>query len=151
MNVSASRKQSSLVWKSPSIAPQRSSLSVPIVHMGCTNVRVKVNDERIVYRTALWDLYQPKSEVFADGSLEIPLLKHQQITLLWMVQKETKNMHYFKGGILADHQELGKTISTIALILKEWSPFSSAGNTDPMVLSNSVISDTIKSRTNTTL
>ncbi|KAL5715635.1 hypothetical protein ACHQM5_017427 [Ranunculus cassubicifolius] len=65
------------------------------------------------------DIYQPKSESTPpDGSLAVPLLRHQRIALAWMVQKETASLHC-SGGILADDQGLGKTISTIALILTE--------------------------------
>ncbi|WVZ87282.1 hypothetical protein U9M48_033943 [Paspalum notatum var. saurae] len=41
----------------------------------------------------------------------------QKIALAWMISKE--NSIHCKGGILADDQGLGKTISTIALIQKE--------------------------------
>ncbi|CAL9160713.1 unnamed protein product, partial [Musa hybrid cultivar] len=51
--------------------------------------------------------------------LAVPLLKHQKIALAWMVQKE-KSTHC-AGGILADDQGLGKTISMIALIQKQMS------------------------------
>ncbi|KAL0353111.1 UNVERIFIED_CONTAM: Helicase-like transcription factor CHR28 [Sesamum angustifolium] len=64
-----------------------------------------------------------------DGVLAVPLLKHQRIALSWMVNKETKSA-CCSGGILADDQVafkgLGKTVSTIALILKERSPSSKA-------------------------
>ncbi|KAH9306253.1 hypothetical protein KI387_010657, partial [Taxus chinensis] len=65
------------------------------------------------------DLAQPTLEASPDsGLLAVSLLRHQRIALAWMVQKETNNMHC-AGGILADDQGLGKTVSTIALILKE--------------------------------
>ncbi|GJX78639.1 helicase-like transcription factor CHR28 isoform X2, partial [Tanacetum coccineum] len=75
------------------------------------------------------DLAQPSSEATPpDGALAVPLMKHQvyleRIALSWMVDKETNNRHCV-GGFLADDQGLGKTISTIALILKERSPPSS--------------------------
>ncbi|KAI3795817.1 hypothetical protein L1987_38477 [Smallanthus sonchifolius] len=129
MSGSAPRKQSPVDGKSPINVSLRPSLGVPPVHVGYNNARVKANDEHIIYRAALLDLSQPKSEAHApDGSLEVPLLRHQRIALSWMVQKETKSLHCF-GGILADDQGLGKTISTISLILKERSPSSSI-NTD---------------------
>ncbi|KAA8515310.1 hypothetical protein F0562_018460 [Nyssa sinensis] len=93
-------------------------------HMGVGGVRLKTNDERYIFRAALQDLSQPKSEASPpDGVLAVPLLRHQRIALSWMVQKETATLHC-SGGILADDQGLGKTISTIALILKERSPSS---------------------------
>ncbi|KAF4394077.1 hypothetical protein G4B88_026046 [Cannabis sativa] len=83
--------------------------------------RVKAKDERVILRL-LQDLSQPKTEISPpDGSLTVPLLRHQRIALSWMVQKETDNTHC-SGGILADDQGLGKTVSTIALILKERPP-----------------------------
>ncbi|KAL4585563.1 hypothetical protein LXL04_010186 [Taraxacum kok-saghyz] len=116
------RKQSPVDVMRPHIP--RSSFGVPPAHMGFNNARLKATDERVIYRVALQDLSQPKSEASApDGSLVVSLLRHQRIALSWMVQKETKSMHCF-GGILADDQGLGKTISTIALILKERSPSS---------------------------
>jgi len=67
----------------------------------------------------LQDLSQPKSEVsLPKGLLAVPLLKHQRIALSWIVQKESSSL-YFSKGILVDDQRLGKTVSTIALILKE--------------------------------
>ncbi|KAD4982373.1 hypothetical protein R6Q59_001972 [Mikania micrantha] len=130
MSGSAPTKQSLVDGKSPISVPLRSSLGVPPIHMGYNNVRVKANDEHVVYRAALQDLSQPKSEAYApDGLLEVPLLRHQRIALSWMVQKETKSMQCF-GGILADDQGLGKTISTISLILKERSPSSNVNTAE---------------------
>ncbi|WJX22233.1 hypothetical protein P8452_11557 [Trifolium repens] len=81
--------------------------------------RPKACDEQYILRVALQDLSQPKSEVsLPEGLLAVPLLRHQRIALSWMVQKETSSL-YCSGGILADDQGLGKTVSTIALILKE--------------------------------
>ncbi|XBI19616.1 hypothetical protein VPH35_061085 [Triticum aestivum] len=82
----------------------------------------KSHDERATLRLALQDISQPKSEANPpDGLLSVPLLRHQKIALSWMVQKE-KNGSHCSGGILADDQGLGKTISTISLILTERSP-----------------------------
>ncbi|URE25963.1 SNF2 family N-terminal domain [Musa troglodytarum] len=53
--------------------------------------------------------------------MSVSLLRHQRIALSWMVEKETASPHCC-GGILADDQGLGKTISTIALILMKRSP-----------------------------
>lgn len=87
-------------------------------------MRPKLNDEHVIYRVALQDLSQPKSEDSPpDGLLAVPLLRHQRIALSWMVKKEKAGVPCC-GGILADDQGLGKTISTIALILKERSPSS---------------------------
>ncbi|KAI4342969.1 hypothetical protein MLD38_027526 [Melastoma candidum] len=82
-----------------------------------------VDPEQLVLRVALQDLSQPKSEDSPpDGVLAVPLLRHQRIALSWMVKKETAIN--CSGGILADDQGLGKTVSTIALILKERPPSS---------------------------
>uniref|UniRef100_A0A7N0TJC4 Helicase-like transcription factor CHR28 n=1 Tax=Kalanchoe fedtschenkoi TaxID=63787 RepID=A0A7N0TJC4_KALFE len=101
---------------------QRTADSIP--HTGPGETRLKVNDERLIFRVALQDLSQPKTEADPpEGVLAVPLLRHQRIALSWMVNKETAGMTC-SGGILADDQGLGKTISTIALILKERSPSS---------------------------
>ncbi|XP_058784270.1 protein MAIN-LIKE 2-like [Vicia villosa] len=78
---------------------------------------------------ALKALSLPTSEVnLPDGLLAVPLLCHQRIALSWMVQKETSTLSS-SGGILADDQGLGKTVSTIALILKERPTLLEACNT----------------------
>ncbi|KAI4368176.1 hypothetical protein MLD38_016763 [Melastoma candidum] len=83
--------------------------------------RPRVNSEQLVFRVALQDLSQPKLEDSPPpGALAVPLLRHQRIALSWMVKKETAIN--CSGGILADDQGLGKTVSTIALILKERPP-----------------------------
>ncbi|KAJ1285692.1 hypothetical protein BS78_03G296700 [Paspalum vaginatum] len=85
-------------------------------------MRYKPHDERITLRLALQDISQPKTEANPpDGVLAVPLLRHQKIALSWMVQKETSSSHC-SGGILADDQGLGKTVSAISLILTERSP-----------------------------
>ncbi|XP_076940885.1 helicase-like transcription factor CHR28 [Bidens hawaiensis] len=61
----------------------------------------------------------------SDNGLAVPLLRHQRIALSWMSKRETKSTRCC-GGILADDQGLGKTVSAIALILKERSPPSSS-------------------------
>ncbi|KAG8055185.1 hypothetical protein GUJ93_ZPchr0001g30469 [Zizania palustris] len=85
-------------------------------------MRYKPHDERMTLRLALQDISQPKSEASPpDGVLAVPLLRHQKIALSWMVQKERSGANC-SGGILADDQGLGKTVSTISLILTERSP-----------------------------
>lgn len=89
---------------------------------GIGGMGLRPDDERLTFRLALQDLSQPKCEASPpDGVLAVPLLRHQRIALSWMVQKETANVNC-SGGILADDQGLGKTVSTIALILMERSP-----------------------------
>ncbi|XP_042501657.1 helicase-like transcription factor CHR28 isoform X2 [Macadamia integrifolia] len=93
-----------------------SSLGDPAYHLRLGDERSAENDEREIFQAALQDLSQPKVEAtLPDGLLSVPLLRHQKIALAWMLQKETLSMHCV-GGILADDQGLGKTISTIALI-----------------------------------
>ncbi|KAG8385577.1 hypothetical protein BUALT_Bualt03G0059600 [Buddleja alternifolia] len=102
----------------------------PVSQMVMGHSRLKANDEREIFRVALQDLSQPNSEATPpDGSLAVPLMKHQRIALSWMVNKETRSA-CCSGGILADDQGLGKTVSTIALILKERSPSSKAPRTN---------------------
>nr|XP_009418164.1 PREDICTED: helicase-like transcription factor CHR28 isoform X1 [Musa acuminata subsp. malaccensis] len=85
--------------------------------------RLKADDERLTLWLELQDLSQQRSEAILpdEGMMSVSLLRHQRIALFWMVQKETASPHC-SGGILADDQGLGKTISTIALILMERSP-----------------------------
>ncbi|KAI9385263.1 hypothetical protein POPTR_011G046400v4 [Populus trichocarpa] len=106
-----------------SIVPlQRPTYNDSPHHSAVEGTRFRANDERLVLRVALQDLAQPNSEaVPPDGVLAVPLMRHQRIALSWMVQKETSSLHC-SGGILADDQGLGKTVSTIALILKERAP-----------------------------
>lgn len=50
------------------------------------------------------------------GRMAIPLMKHQRLALAWMLHRERTAANP-RGGILADDQGLGKTVSTIALIV----------------------------------
>ncbi|KAM0894324.1 hypothetical protein ACQ4PT_024505 [Festuca glaucescens] len=75
-------------------------------------------DERAIYEEALQHISQEtKEEDLPEGVMSVSLLKHQKIALAWMLSKE--NSTHCPGGILADDQGLGKTISTISLIQKE--------------------------------
>ncbi|PRQ41456.1 putative DNA helicase chromatin remodeling SNF2 family [Rosa chinensis] len=92
------------------------SSSEPQYLPGIGEERVADSDERLIYQAALEELNQPKLEAtLPDGLLSVSLLRHQKIALAWMLQKETRSLHCL-GGILADDQGLGKTISMIALI-----------------------------------
>ncbi|KAL8100619.1 helicase-like transcription factor CHR28 isoform X2 [Apium graveolens] len=93
--------------------------------------RVVEHDERLIFQAALQDLSQPNLEAnLPDGLMTVPLLRHQKIALAWMFQKETKST-FCSGGILADDQGLGKTISMIAIILKQRYEQSKSKPEDP--------------------
>ncbi|XP_028767010.1 helicase-like transcription factor CHR28 [Neltuma alba] len=95
---------------------QLASSSEAVYRSGPGEERASENDERLIYQAALEDLNQPKFEAnLPDGLMSVSLLRHQKIALAWMLQKETRSLHCL-GGILADDQGLGKTISMIALI-----------------------------------
>lgn len=92
------------------------SYNDPIPRPGSGEERAVGSDERLIYQAALQDLNQPKVEAnLPDGLLSVSLLRHQKIALAWMLQKEAASLHCL-GGILADDQGLGKTISIIALV-----------------------------------
>ncbi|GAB4851966.1 hypothetical protein Ancab_016157 [Ancistrocladus abbreviatus] len=100
----------------PASSAQYASPFDPLLRFGMGEERIAGHDERLIYQAALQDFSQPKVEVnLPDGLLSVSLLRHQKIALAWMLQKETKSVHCL-GGILADDQGLGKTISMIALI-----------------------------------
>ncbi|WOL07214.1 hypothetical protein Cni_G15952 [Canna indica] len=87
-------------------------------HLGVGADRQMEGDERHIYQEALQNLAQPRLEDdLPDGFLTVPLLRHQKIALAWMVHKEKSTL--CAGGILADDQGLGKTVSMIALIQKQ--------------------------------
>ncbi|KAK7390769.1 hypothetical protein VNO78_18835 [Psophocarpus tetragonolobus] len=101
------------------ITPQFAASSESVYRSGAGDERASGNDERLIYEAALQDISQPKTETdLAAGVLSVSLLRHQKIALAWMLQKETKSLHCL-GGILADDQGLGKTISMISLILAQ--------------------------------
>lgn len=115
------RAMSSAQFPSPSDPAYRSMVG---------EERVGGHDERLIYQAALEDLNQPKVEATpAEGLLSVPLLRHQKIALAWMLQKETRSLHCL-GGILADDQGLGKTISMIALIQMQKSLQSKSNSED---------------------
>jgi SNF2 family DNA or RNA helicase len=97
------------------------------------------SDERAVYEEALKHITQEtKEEDLPKGGMSVLLLKHQKIALAWMLSKE--NCSHCRGGILADDQGVGKTISTIALIQKEMvkqSRFMTAGSYSTKFVPNS--------------
>uniref|UniRef100_A0A0D3GWZ4 Uncharacterized protein n=1 Tax=Oryza barthii TaxID=65489 RepID=A0A0D3GWZ4_9ORYZ len=75
-------------------------------------------ENRIIDSDERANISQDKREDdLPEGVLSVPLLRHQKMALAWMVSKE--NSSHCAGGILADDQGLGKTVSTIALIQKQ--------------------------------
>ncbi|BFI42047.1 protein Mpsnf1.22 [Marchantia polymorpha subsp. ruderalis] len=77
----------------------------------------------VLQQTAMVD--NNKETTPEPGLLSVQLLKHQRIALNWMEEREAKKGLPY-GGILADDQGLGKTISTISLILKARAPLKKA-------------------------
>ncbi|KAG7585054.1 Zinc finger RING-type [Arabidopsis thaliana x Arabidopsis arenosa] len=106
-----------LAMKKPVVSSEYSTVGHNYNQSG--GLKLQSNKENMIFQAALQDLSQPNSEASPpDGVLTVPLLRHQRIALSWMAQKETSGFPC-SGGILADDQGLGKTVSTIALILKE--------------------------------
>ncbi|XP_047945417.1 helicase-like transcription factor CHR28 isoform X3 [Salvia hispanica] len=122
------------VWSTPSngsrvlpqtMMPGKYSSTTPLVGLkdsfhqtGVGEERPAGPDERFVFQAAVQDIHQHKREAtFPDGLLSVSLLKHQKIALAWMLRQESSGLCI--GGILADDQGLGKTISTMALILMQ--------------------------------
>ncbi|KAL9273156.1 Helicase-like transcription factor CHR27-like protein [Drosera capensis] len=87
-----------------------SSYSTAIVPVVEDRMKSKAIDECLIFQESVQDILsqdasQSHSETTPpDDLMAVPLLRHQRIALSWMVKKETG---------------LGKTISTIALILTE--------------------------------
>ncbi|XP_010476002.1 PREDICTED: helicase-like transcription factor CHR28 isoform X2 [Camelina sativa] len=103
--------------QTPVFSSEHSTVSRTSNH--CGGLKFESNKENMILHTDMQDLSQPSSEANPpDGVLAVSLLRHQRIALDWMSQKETSGNPCF-GGILADDQGLGKTVSTIALILTE--------------------------------
>ncbi|KAL7095058.1 hypothetical protein ACP275_10G001500 [Erythranthe tilingii] len=106
----------------PSMMPGKHSSSTPYSgsndsfhHTGVGEERPAGADERFVFQAAVQDLHQPKVEArLPEGLLSVSLLRHQKIALAWMLNKESSGLCL--GGILADDQGLGKTVSMIALM-----------------------------------
>ncbi|KAL1545370.1 helicase-like transcription factor CHR28 isoform X1 [Salvia divinorum] len=136
-NVSASEireTHGNSVWSNPSngsrilpptMMPGKHSSTIPLVALndpfyqtGVGEERPVGPDERLVFQAAVQDLHQQQKEAnLPDGLLSVSLLRHQRIALAWMLRQESSGLCI--GGILADDQGLGKTISTIALIQKQ--------------------------------
>nr|GMC88025.1 helicase-like transcription factor CHR28 isoform X2 [Ipomoea batatas] len=98
---------------------QHATFSETSTRVGAGYMRFKPNGEQFVFRTALQDLSQPRSEDKPpDGVLAVPLLRHQRIALSWMVKKETTNPRC-SGGILADDQPFTKQTEAETLNLDD--------------------------------
>lgn len=90
--------------------------SEPSQNWGIGEENAAGTDERLVFQAALQDINQPKTEVtMPEGLLSVSLLRHQKIALAWMIKRETEGRNCL-GGMLADDQGLGKTVSMIAII-----------------------------------
>ncbi|CAL8466655.1 g6191 [Coccomyxa elongata] len=56
-----------------------------------------------------------------EGSMTLALMRHQRLALDWMLRREAGSA-VPTGGILADDQGLGKSVTTVALILSAPAP-----------------------------
>ena len=66
------------------------------------------------------------------GTLKVPLLRHQRRALAWALKRERgadpNRGGHCRGGILADDQGLGKTVSMLALIVSAPPPTANGAN-----------------------
>jgi SNF2 family DNA or RNA helicase len=85
--------------------------------------RKKAADTQVALRGVLEALGQSQEMDDMDecqlpwGQLSVPLLRHQRQAVSWMKSREDAASSC--GGLLADDQGLGKTVTTIALMLLE--------------------------------
>ncbi|EPS68824.1 chromatin remodeling complex subunit, partial [Genlisea aurea] len=105
----------SLMRSKNSLANALSGLNDSLLHTVVADESQGGSDERLVLQAAVQNLHAPKAEVdVPQGLMSVSLLRHQKIALAWMLSKESSGLCL--GGILADDQGLGKTVSMIALI-----------------------------------
>jgi SNF2 family DNA or RNA helicase len=73
------------------------------------------------------------SEFETPPALTVPLMVHQKRALHWMIRREitTQPACHPNGGILADDQGFGKTLSAISLLLTNTPPADESGNRTP--------------------
>ncbi|KAI0559870.1 P-loop containing nucleoside triphosphate hydrolase [Gracilaria domingensis] len=77
------------------------------------------------------------AEVPTPHEMTVTLLKHQRQALAWMLERERddKPPGNPRGGILADDQGFGKTLSTIALIISDLaSPSERSGRVGSLIV-----------------
>ncbi|KAK1387224.1 helicase-like transcription factor CHR28 [Heracleum sosnowskyi] len=108
-----------IMYQTSTSTSQHASSVDPVFRSMTGEERGVEYDERLIFQAALQDLNQPKvEEELPEGLMTVSLLRHQKIALAWMLRKENRSTHC-AGGILADDQGLGKTISMAALILMQ--------------------------------
>lgn len=92
--------------------------SQPVPTTALAKLGPSEHDTKVALRAALEGL-QSSGGIELNvpaGRMAIPLMKHQRLALAWMLHRERSAANP-RGGILADDQGLGKTVSTIALIV----------------------------------
>jgi len=105
--------------KSTTAAKHASLLTSPSSDNLSTNLVTSIADARnLLSAPADLDVIEPASD---PRGLRQPLYHHQRIALAWMRNAEAGPN---KGGILADDMGMGKTISTISLVLDRLGPSS---------------------------